>query len=119
MLFYYLYFKKNYRELAIAISKQLALYVDPLTVQQINFNGNFDRNVNKQCFHFRVKVIDISKKRAPDVGPRTVQQINFYRNIDMLIKDVFNLEQGNKITLDILQGTMKIISNAQQFNKNL
>ena len=118
MLFYYPYFKENYRELAIDISKQQALHVDPRTVQQINFSGNFDRNVNKQCFHFRAKVIDISKKQAPDVGPRTVQQINFYRNFDILIKDVFNLEQGNKITLDILQGTKKIISNAQQLNKN-
>ena len=40
----YPYFKENYKLIAIDSSKQLALNVNPKTIQQINFTGNLARN---------------------------------------------------------------------------
>ena len=39
----YPYFKKNYKMIAIDLSKQQALDADPTVIQQINFNANLDR----------------------------------------------------------------------------
>ena len=37
------YFKENYKMIAINLSKQQALDVDPRAIQQINFTANLDR----------------------------------------------------------------------------
>ena len=39
----YPYFKENYKMIAIDLSKQQALDVDPWKIQQINFTANLDR----------------------------------------------------------------------------
>ena len=36
----YAYFKENYKLMAIDLSKQQALDIDPIIIQQINFAGN-------------------------------------------------------------------------------
>ena len=42
----YPYFKENYKMIAVDLSKQQALDVDPRAIQQINFTGNLDRVEN-------------------------------------------------------------------------
>ena len=42
----YIYLKKYYRMIAIDLSKQQALDVDPKAIQQINFTANLDRAGN-------------------------------------------------------------------------
>ena len=39
----YNYFKNYYKVIAIDLSKQQALDIDPNAIQQINFTGNLDR----------------------------------------------------------------------------
>ena len=46
----YPYFKENYKIIAIDLSKQQALDVDPRAIQQINFTANLDRAGNKTIF---------------------------------------------------------------------
>ena len=44
------YFKDHYKTIAIDLSKQKALDVDPRGIQQINLTANLDREVNKTIF---------------------------------------------------------------------
>ena len=46
----YPYFKENYKIIAIDLSKQQALDVDPRAIQQINFAANLDRAGNTTIF---------------------------------------------------------------------
>ena len=46
----YSYFKENYKLIAIDLSKQQELDVDPRAVQQINFTANLDRGGNTTMF---------------------------------------------------------------------
>ena len=46
----YLYFKENYKMIAIDLRKQQALDVDPRKIQQINFTANLDRCGNTTIF---------------------------------------------------------------------
>ena len=46
----YPYFKENYKIIAIDLSKQQALDVDPRAIQQINFTANLDRAGNTTIF---------------------------------------------------------------------
>ena len=46
----YLYFKENYKMIAIDLRKQQALDVDPRKIQQINFTANLDRGGNTTIF---------------------------------------------------------------------
>ena len=46
----YSYFKKNYRMIAIDLSKQQILDADPRAIQQINFTANLDRDGDKTMF---------------------------------------------------------------------
>ena len=39
----YTYFKENYILIAMNLSKQKALDIDPKIIKQINFTGNLDR----------------------------------------------------------------------------
>ena len=43
-------FNKNYKMIAIDLSKQQALDADPRAIQQINFTANLDRNENTTMF---------------------------------------------------------------------
>ena len=54
-LFDYNYFYNYYKMIAIDLSKQQALDVDPKTIEQINFTGNLTREgiLKKQRNHFR------------------------------------------------------------------
>ena len=47
----YIYFKKYYKMIAIDLSKQQALDVEPKAIQQINFTANLDR-VGNTRFYF-------------------------------------------------------------------
>ena len=42
----YPYFKENYKMIAVDLSKQQALDVDPRAIQQINFTANLDKVEN-------------------------------------------------------------------------
>ena len=46
----YTYFKKYYKMIAIALSKQQALDADPKAIQQINFKGNLNRENNTRFY---------------------------------------------------------------------
>ena len=51
---YYSYFKDYYKIIAIDISKQQTLDVDPKGIQQINFNGDLERYGNENTIMFFV-----------------------------------------------------------------
>ena len=42
------YFKENYKMIAIDVSRQQELDVEPRAIQQINFTANLDREGNRQ-----------------------------------------------------------------------
>ena len=46
----YTYFKKNYKIIAIDLSKQQELDADPRAIQQINFTANLDRAGNTRFY---------------------------------------------------------------------
>ena len=46
----YTYFKKYYKMIAVDLSKQQALDVDPKAIQQINFTATLDRNGNTRFY---------------------------------------------------------------------
>ena len=46
----YTYFKKNYKMIAIDLSKQQELDADPRAIQQNNFTANLDRERNTTIF---------------------------------------------------------------------
>ena len=46
----YPYYKNNYKMIAIDLSKQQALDVDPRAIQQINFTANLDRAGNTKIY---------------------------------------------------------------------
>ena len=47
----YNYFNKHYKMIAIDLSKQQALDADPKAIQQMNFTGNLERDIEvQQCF---------------------------------------------------------------------
>ena len=55
----YTYFKKYYKMIAIDLSKQQALDVDPKTIQQINFTANLDRAENTRLYFILEKAKEI------------------------------------------------------------
>ena len=46
----YLYFKENYKMIAIDLTKQQVLYANPSAIQQINFIANLNRNGETTMF---------------------------------------------------------------------
>ena len=59
----YNYFKEHYKLIAIHLSKQKKLDVDPKTIQQINFTGNIEKDISI-CFineEPKETVLDFSK----------------------------------------------------------
>ena len=51
----YLYFKENYKMIAVDLSRQNELDADPRAIQQINFTANFDRAGNATIFFITEK----------------------------------------------------------------
>ena len=66
----YSYFKENYKLIAIDLSKQQALDVDPRAIQQINFTTNLDRNGNTAIF-----IIEKAKETVFEFSQGTVKVI--------------------------------------------
>ena len=64
----YTYFRDIYKMIAIDLSKQQALDIDPKAIQQINFTANLDRAVNTIIFFIleeaKVTVLDFSQGSA-------------------------------------------------------
>ena len=50
----YSYLRKNYKMIAVDLSKQTEFYADPRAIQQINFTANLDRAGNTAIFYFRI-----------------------------------------------------------------
>ena len=64
----HLYFKENYKIIAIDLSKQQALDADPRAIQQINFTANLDRAGNTTMFF----IIEEAKETVLDFSQGTV-----------------------------------------------
>ena len=58
----YIYFKKYYKMIAIDLSKQQALDVEPKAIQQINFTANLDR-VGNTRFYFILEEVKETVER--------------------------------------------------------
>ena len=65
----YPYFKENYKMIAIDLSKQQALDVDPRAIQQINFTANLDMPGNTKMFF----IIEEVKKTVLHFSQGTVK----------------------------------------------
>ena len=66
---YYSYFKENYKLIAIYLSKQQALDVDPKAIQKINFTANLDRDGNTTMFF----ITEEAKETVLDFSQGTVK----------------------------------------------
>ena len=56
----YSYFQKNYKMIAIDLSKQQALDADARAIQEINFTANLDRDEGATMFFIIEKVKETS-----------------------------------------------------------
>ena len=65
----YSYFKDHYKMIAIDLSKQQALDVDPRAIQKINFTTNLDRVENATMFF----IIEEAKETVLDFSQGTVK----------------------------------------------
>ena len=65
----YIYLKKYYRMIAIDLSKQQALDVDPKAIQQINFTANLDRAGN-MGFYF---ILEEAKETVFEFSQATIK----------------------------------------------
>ena len=61
--------------------------------------------------NYKMIAIDLSKQQALDAGPRAIQQINFTANLDGAGNKTmfFIIEEENETSLDISQGTVKVL----------
>ena len=65
----YPYYKNNYKMIAIGLSKQQALDVDPRAIQQINFTANLDRAGNTKIYF----ILEESKEAKLNFAQGTVK----------------------------------------------
>ena len=65
----YSYFKKNYKMIAIDLSKQQVLDAHPRAIQQINFTANLDRAGNTTMFF----IIEEAKETVLDFSQGIVK----------------------------------------------
>ena len=70
----YICLKKNYKLIAIDLSRQQKLDADPKALQQINFTGNFEQEENRQMFF----IADQTKETVLDFSKGTVKVLWFY-----------------------------------------
>ena len=64
----YIYFKNDYKMIAVDLSKQQALDADPKAIQQISFTANLNR-VGNTRFYFN---LNEAKETVFDFSQRTV-----------------------------------------------
>ena len=69
-----LYFKNNYKIIAIDLSEQQDLDADPKATQQINFTRNLNRSENTAMFF----IIEEAKETMLDFSKETVKVLLFY-----------------------------------------
>ena len=69
VVYYYPYFKKYYKMIAIDLNKQQALDADPKRIQQINFTGNLDPAENTTMFF----IFEEEKETILNIEQRTVR----------------------------------------------
>ena len=67
-IIYFSYFLKNYKLIAINLSKQQALDADAKAIQGINFTGNLEQNATTKCF-----IIEKAKETILDFLQETVK----------------------------------------------
>ena len=67
----YCYFKENYKMIAIDLSEQQALDVDPRAIQQINFTADLDRAENTIIFF----IIEEAKETVLDFSQGTAKAL--------------------------------------------
>ena len=65
----YPYFKNTYKMIAVDLSKQRVLDVDPRAIQQINFTANLDRTGNTRVYFF----LEEAKETILDLSQGTVK----------------------------------------------
>ena len=65
----YLYFRDNYKMIAIDLSRQQALDPDPRKIQQINFTANLDRAGNTRVYF----ILEESKETKLNFAQDTVK----------------------------------------------
>ena len=65
----YTYFKIYYKMIAVDLSKQQPLHVDPKAIQQINFTANLDRDGNTR-FYF---ILEKAKETVFEFSQGTVK----------------------------------------------
>ena len=65
----YCYFKKNYKMIAVDLSKQQAIDADPTAIQQTNFTANLDRPGNTTIFF----IIEQEKETTFEFSQGTVK----------------------------------------------
>ena len=70
----YLWFKKNFKLIAIDLSKQQKLDANPKLIKQINFIGNTDRNGNTHMF----LIVEEKKETVLEFSKGTVKVLWFY-----------------------------------------
>ena len=75
----YSYFMDTYKMIAIDLSKQQALDVDPRAIQQINFTANLDRAGNTRVYF----ILEEAKGTILDFSQGTVKEsiVNILQNI--------------------------------------
>ena len=78
----YSYFKDHYKMIAIDLSKQQALDVDPRAIHQINFTANLDRDENTTVFF----IIEEAKETVLDLSQGTVKVllIQYHKKVQFL-----------------------------------
>ena len=84
-------FQKNYKLIAIDLSKQKKLDADPKAIQQINFNGNLDRLESSRVFF----IIEAAKETDSSKGTVKVLWFYFRFNIKMTQRNTLNVKLSN------------------------
>ena len=67
-------FQKHYKLIAIDLSKQQKVDVDPEAIQRNNFTGNLKQDENKKMFC----IIEKTKETVLDFSKGTVRVLSFY-----------------------------------------
>ena len=84
-------FQKNYKLIAIDLSKQKKLDADPKAIQQINFNGNLDRLESSRVFF----IIEAAEETDSSKGTVKVLWFYFRFNIKMTQRNTLNVKLSN------------------------
>ena len=86
-----LFQKKNYKLIAINLSKQQKLDADPKAIQQINFTGNLDRVEISRVFF----ITEAAKETDSSKGTVKILWFYFRFNIKMTQYNTLNVKLSN------------------------